>query len=52
MIIYKPKPGMLNINEKNALGSLYYKASIDGTFNEIETFINAKVDVKKEDSGW
>ena len=52
MIIYKPKPGMLNINEKNALGSLYYKASIDRTFNEIETFINAKVDVKKEDSGW
>lgn len=52
MIIYKPKPGMLNINEKNATGSLYYKASIDGTFNEIETFINAKVDVKKEDSGW
>ena len=52
MIIYKPKPGMLNINEKNAPGSLYYKASIVGTFNEIETFINAKVDVKKEDSGW
>ena len=52
MIIYKPKPGMLNINEKNATGSLYYKASIDGTFNEIETFIKAKVDVKKEDTGW
>ena len=52
MIIYKPKPGMLNINEKNALGSLYYKASIDRTFNEIETFIKAKVDVKKEDTGW
>ena len=52
IIIYKPKPGMLNINEKNATGSLYYKASIDGTFNEIETFIKAKVDVKKEDTGW
>jgi len=31
----------------------YYARNIsDRTFNEIETFINAKVDVKKEDSGW
>jgi hypothetical protein len=52
MIIYKTKPGMLNINEKNATGSLNYKVSIDATFNEIETFIKAKTDVKKEATDW
>ena len=52
MIIYKTKPGMLNINEKNAPGSLYYKASIDGTFDEIETFIKTKIQLKKADDGW
>jgi hypothetical protein len=52
MIIYKTKPGMFNINEKNGSGSLYYKSSIDDTFNEIETFINAKIAIKKDDDGW
>jgi hypothetical protein len=52
MIIYKPKPGALNYHEKNATGSLNYKATIDNTFNEIETFIKSKVDVKKTDDGW
>ena len=52
MIIYKPKPGALNFHEKNASGSLIYKASIDNTFYEIETFIKSKVDVKKTDDGW
>jgi len=52
MIIYKPKPGAMNFNEKNALGSLKYKAAIDATFNEIETFIKGKIEVKKADDGW
>jgi hypothetical protein len=52
MIIYKTKPGMFNINEKNGSGSLYYKSSIDDTFKEIETFINAKIAIKKDDDGW
>lgn len=51
-IIYKPKPGMLNFNEKNAQGSLKYKAAIDATFNEIETFIKGRIEVKKADDGW
>ena len=52
MIIYKTKPGMLNINEKNATGSLNYKVSIDASFVEIETFIKSKADVKKVDTDW
>jgi hypothetical protein len=52
MIIYKPKPGMLNVNEKHASGSLYYKRTLDDTFNEIETFIKSKIEVKKDDDGW
>jgi hypothetical protein len=55
MIIYKPKPGMLNINEKNATGSLAYKASVDATIEEINTYIKTKSAApatKKEDDGW
>ncbi len=55
MIIYKPKPGMLNINEKNASGSLTYKASVDATIEEINTYIKTKSvapATKKDDSGW
>lgn len=52
MIVYKPKPGMMNINEKNASGSLNYKASVEATFNEIETFIKSKIQLKKADDGW
>lgn len=52
MIIYKTKPGMLNINEKNASGSLNYKMSVDKTFDDIETFIKSKIEVKKEDTDW
>jgi hypothetical protein len=55
MIIYKPKPGMLNINEKNATGSLAYKASVDATIEEINTYIKTKSIApasKKDDGGW
>jgi hypothetical protein len=55
MIIYKPKPGMLNINEKNATGSLAYKASVDATIEEINTYIKTKSIApasKKDDDGW
>ncbi len=55
MIIYKPKPGMLNISEKNASGSLTYKASVDATIEEINTYIKTKSvapATKKDDSGW
>lgn len=55
MIIYKPKPGMLNINEKNATGSLAYKASVDATIEEINTYIKTKSvapATKKDDDGW
>ncbi|NBW58235.1 hypothetical protein EBR43_10750 [bacterium] len=51
MIIYKTKPGMLNIYEKNATGSLAYKASVDATIEGINTYIKTPA-TKKEDDGW
>jgi hypothetical protein len=49
MIIYKTKPGMLNTNEKNASGSIAFKASIESTIEEIYTFIKTKsVDSKEK----
>ena len=55
MIIYKTKPGMLNIQERNATGSLVYKSSIDATIEEIYAFMKtAKVTpgANKVDDGW
>jgi hypothetical protein len=46
---------MLNINEKNATGSLAYKASVDATIEEINTYIKTKSIApasKKDDGGW
>jgi hypothetical protein len=55
MIIYKTKPGMLNIHERNATGSLVYKASVDATIEEIYTFMKTAAvapATNKVDDGW
>jgi hypothetical protein len=55
MIIYKTKPGMFNMSEKNATGSLVYKASINSSIEEIYNFIltnNVTPASKKADDGW
>ncbi len=55
MIIYKTRPGMLNMNEKNATGSLAYKAYVNSTIEEIYKFIiinNSNPTIKKTDDGW
>lgn len=55
MIIYKTKPGMFNMTEKNATGSLAYKASINSSIEEIYNFIltnNVTPASKKADDGW
>lgn len=54
MIVYKTKPGMLNIHERNATGSLVYKASIDATLEEIYTVMKTATVTPgaKVDDGW
>lgn len=55
MLIYKTKPGVLNVNERNATGSLNYKTSINSTIEEIYQFVlneNQTNKVKKDDDDW
>ena len=55
MIIYKPKPGIFNVNEKNATGSLSYKTSMNNTIEEIYSFIklnNSNQKIEKNNEGW
>ena len=55
MIIYKPKPGIFNMNEKNATGSLSFKTSMNNTIEEIYNFIklnSSNQKNEKNNEGW
>jgi hypothetical protein len=49
VIIYRPKKGPFNINEKNASGSLAYKEYMESTIDEINNFIKNTPKAEKKE---